>query len=235
MAVTFDARTTGSNGAGTSLTVSHTAAADADCVIFCIYWLSDAGRSLASATWAGSNLSSVGSATVIGAVTAAIYQLTGITTGTQNAVVSFNGPPGTIALLVATYKGVNQSSPCGTPQTTTGNSNSFSLSVSSASGNIVVDALNFTLAATATVGANQTEMINLNVGGANDVIAVGSREDGASSVTMSIDLSTSRNGAYIAVDLQAAGGGGGATASTLNRIERKHMRGILRGILRGTA
>jgi len=214
MAVTFDARTTGSNPSGGSITVSHTAAADADCVIFCVYWLSDAGRSINSITWNGTSLSLVGSSTVLGAVTAAIYQLTGITTGTRNAVVNFNGPPGIIALLVATYKGVNQTTPCGTPQTTSGNSNSFSLSVSSASGNIVIDALNYTLSATATVGANQTEMINLNVGGSNDVIAVGSREDGASSVTMSIDLSTSRNGAYIAVDVQAAAGGGGAASPT---------------------
>lgn len=109
--------------------------------------------------------------------------------------------------------GVAQGTPVGTGATATGNSTGPSVAVSSASGELVIDAVaaladTDTLAGlTLTVGASQTQTGNaLASSGAQAVRGGSSREAGASTVTMSWTLSTGTYWAVAAVPFKASSG-----------------------------
>ena len=102
-------------------------------------------------------------------------------TGTNNIVATF--ADGTDAIGGATsWTGVNQTTPLGTAVFASGEGTPATVTVASAIGEVVVDALATIDTETRTVEAGQTERWNL---GESDLGGGGSSEPGGASVTMS--------------------------------------------------
>lgn len=124
--------------------------------------------------------------------------------------------------------GAHQSTPFGTEATNTGSSTNPSVTVSAATGDLVVDGVaagDPNNAYTATAGAGQTERLNQDSGtnGDWDIKALGSTEAGAASVVMDWSLSSSRPWASIGVAVKPASGGTAASAAG----------GVNRGLING--
>lgn len=142
----------------------------------------------------------------------AIYGLVSPSSGAQTCSITFSTNVN-YAARATTYTGVDTGTPRGTEQTTTGFGTAPSLSVTSAAGELVSDAIcvaNRTY--TLTVGADQTERANHTSGGGTPGVLVGgSTEAGGTSVTMSWTIGTSGDYSYVASPIKASGGGGGGT------------------------
>lgn len=142
-----------------------------------------------------------------------IYTLIAPTSGTNNVVVTW-GISSRGAATAISFSDVDQATPIGTP--TTESAGDSSITVSSATNNLVVDFIAYPGgdSVTATVGSGQTERANF-IGspgaGGNSVRAAASTEPGASTVTMSWTRSSGAGSAYYGVSVQAAASGTTAT------------------------
>ena len=107
------------------------------------------------------------------------------TEGTANIVVTLADVHAILLTGAVDFTGVDQTTPFGTPATATGTAATITVNISSATGELVVDAVkSFRTGNTAlSPGANQTEHVDIN-SGATDSHAV-STEAGAATVTMS--------------------------------------------------
>lgn len=105
--------------------------------------------------------------------------------GTANIVVTLADVHAILLTGAVDFTGVDQTTPFGTPATATGTAATITVNISSATGELVVDAVkSFRTGNTAlSPGANQTEHVDIN-SGATDSHAV-STEAGAATVTMS--------------------------------------------------
>jgi hypothetical protein len=143
---------------------------------------------------------------------AAIFVIANPDSGTHDVVIStdFISSSDYILGTVRTYSGVDTTTPTsGGTSTTAGAANSISLNVSSATGDLVVDAVSVNAAITnLTVGASQTERANFNYDGAANGTHHGTSEEaGATTTTMSWSWTTNSSRIGIAgVNLKAAGG-----------------------------
>ena len=128
--------------------------------------------------------------------------------GTFNIVVTFAGATREKVCHGDSYTDVHQTTPHGTVATAFANSTTPSVAVSSAAGELVVDALaakESDAPATLTVHASQTQRGNDSANAANAVFGATSEEAGAASVTMSWTLSSTNDWATIGVSLKPAG------------------------------
>jgi hypothetical protein len=123
------------------------------------------------------------------------------------------------ALVAVSLSGVHQTTPHGTVVTASNANTTPSVTVSSATGELVVDfvAVKQNSTATATVGSGQTQRANLatTVNPVIDVRGLVSTEAGAASVTMDWTLSASESWKAVGVPVKPAGGGGGGTDTML--------------------
>lgn len=129
----------------------------------------------------------------------AIFHLATPASGANNVVVSWTGSC-SYEVNAVNYSGAGDPT---NSISASGTSAAPSVTVTSASGNLVIDSCVFFSIATLTVGAGQTQQVNENSGGANPVTGAGSYESGASSVTMSWSASGSDFWAIVGVDLPA--------------------------------
>ncbi len=133
-----------------------------------------------------------------------VWYLVAPNTGTHNAVATTNTTT-IIDMICAQYTGVDQSTPLGTWAEASGSGSSpqtATVNISSASGEVVVDVVRSD-AAGATAGSGQTER--------NNQIAMGiSDEAGASTTTMSWDLTRAQPIEWVigGISLKPVGGGG---------------------------
>lgn len=138
---------------------------------------------------------------------ASIYYSTDFADGSQTLSVDYTlASPAQGTVGVFTCTGVNTSSPWRAVRTTdTGTATSGSISVTSAAGELVVDVLSLSgnTGDSLTVGANQTEKVNLGNGGVN-LFTGSSTEPGAASVTMSWSWVNSRGWVSVGGSLQPA-------------------------------
>jgi len=112
------------------------------------------------------------------------------------------------------FSGVDQTTPTGTAVTAKAAGSSPTVNVSSATGELVVDAVTADdncSGGTFTVGASQTERVNINSASSCGCALGMSTEAGASTTTMSWSWSLSTVWAMVAVPLKEAGGGGTTT------------------------
>lgn len=129
-----------------------------------------------------------------------IWYLVNPDTGTNNIVGNLTA--GTeIVLGFTSWTCVNQSTPLGTQAKAAGSGTTPSVNVSSASGELVIDAVE-TFGGTLSVGAGQTQRINRN-DGAGFLLGT-STEAGAGTVTMSWTKSASSSWAIIGVPIKPA-------------------------------
>ena len=144
---------------------------------------------ITNVTWNGVAMDLVGSVTnAANANDLYAYVIANPPTSASNIVISVDSDA-EIAYLVTSYKDVNQSDLIGDVETATGSSAEGSVIVSATANDLVLDAFNATNLITP--GAGQTEEGG-DVGGGDDF--AGSREAGATSVTMSWTLTSSQWG-----------------------------------------
>ena len=201
---------TASTASATSLTVSINPGTNSNVSII-LSCSGDGGVTMSSATYDGNAMTLIGTAgnPAIGdrSVTSWIYAAGNTTAGAKDATCNFSsGQASAGAVAISGTSGTTSSVQTETP---TGN---FSLVVSSATGDIVVDAL-VTGSRTITIGGGQTEIYNLQP---VDSRGFGSYEAGAASVTMSETQSSSvgaGGAAHIAFNVPAGTQGGVAPPS----------------------
>jgi len=133
-----------------------------------------------------------------------------------------------------TYGNVDQTTPFGTPATASGTSTTPSVTVSSASGEIVLDIMvskNSAGGTTPTVDASQTQQFNFKtvtgLGMSSRLNCAGSREAGAASVSMDWTLSDSQGWGMIGVAIKETGGGGGGGGAEKAMIHHLQTLGAL--------
>lgn len=118
----------------------------------------------------------------------AMYQLVAPASGSHTLQATLPTNADELQLVGQPLVGVNQATPVGTPVSTNGLTTDPSVTVGSASGELVIDGAYIIDTGTATptmaVGAGQTQIANISANAT--VVRLGvSREDGAASVTMS--------------------------------------------------
>ena len=203
--LSIDATTTAGASNTSSLTWSHTVGTDANrMLLVSAGWQKPGGGDLTnitSVTYNGVNLTRL--------ITYAdpfywgpeLWYLLNPPTGAHNVVITYGTSQPDVAVGAATsFFGVNQSSPFNTPAVTETNASPISLTVSSATSDLVYSVLNvgFQDANTPSAGAGQTSVFTKSqTGGGVNCYLAGSTKPGAASVTVSYSSGVS-NGANLA-------------------------------------
>jgi hypothetical protein len=182
-------------------------------------------------TYGGTALTLVGRYTGSHSHTSEIWRLLAPTVATANIVASFNSSVDAIGGGVA-FDGVDQSTPTGTLVGASADNSSPSRTVTSATGEVVIDVLFVDQNTTATAGAGQTERWDQT----NNRTGAGSTEAGASSVTMSWTLGTADEWNLAAVPIKPVsysisgnvfedvnyGGGAGRSKASSSGVGRQY-------------
>lgn len=234
MAIAFDAATSFNGGASqvSSVTFAHTVGSGANRILVVgVALRNGTGQSVTGVTYNGVAMTSAGVAINGTTVRTSLWTLVNPASGTHDVVVSMSAAA-VVAGGAHSYTGVDQTTPIGTAATATGNSNAPSVNVSSATDQLVVDSGGHSNSTSnGTVGSGQTQSYHDKSTGAatSNVVAYGSREAGAPTVTMSWSTSDSnaRPWAIVGVPLRpafdyheapSANPGAGATTSTAKRV-----------------
>jgi hypothetical protein len=147
-----------------------------------------------------------------------IWKLVAPATGANSVSVVLNASR-VVTVSVSSYTGVDQTTPLGTAVSASGNSNAISVSVPSASTELVVDAaaqVGGGPSATLTVGASQTQRSNEKEDNAVLYLTgVGSEETGATSTAMTWSSDTIQDWAAVGVPLKAAAAAAATGSSKL--------------------
>lgn len=192
-AITFG-NTSSSDSGGGALTFSHTVGSGSNRIL--IVGVSIDRTSTVSVintvTYGGTALTNIGNTTSTSSVMRiSLWRLVSPAVGTANVVVTPVGGNSTDFVAGATsYRGVDQTTPLGTFAEATGGSGTPTVNVSSATNELVVDAVavdGALLGNSISEGAGQTERYNVNTAGllGGGMIGAGSTEPGAATVTMS--------------------------------------------------
>lgn len=137
-----------------------------------------------------------------------VYRLVAPATGANNLVFTSSGTTAAIGCAVS-HTGIDQTTPNDAIQVATGSGTESSGTVSSETGDVVID---FTVANQSSAqveGAGQTPRVNAF--NADEFVWIGSSEEaGAATNTMTWGLSPSNGWTVAVLNLNAAAGGGGA-------------------------
>lgn len=233
MAIAFDASSSAKTDGNTSLTFSHTCSGS-DRVLIVALCVQNSASSV-TATYNGTSMTAA--ANDSGAwVSTYMFRLIAPSTGANNVVISWTGSDAAIGLATS-WTGVDQTTPLGTAVTATGSTTAVTVDVTAASGEVVVDATSYDQncgGQTITVGAGQTERLNILTDTSCGLTAGMSSEGGAGTVTMSWTGSDAQDWVIIGVPLKPAGGGGGDPEIALLRGGKLVGGGLLlKGGLRG--
>lgn len=201
--------TTSSNGSG-PFTWSHTCAgSDRLLLLFVAHYHSS--NTISSASYNGVSMTAV---TNGAAVTGSGYlcfittfYLVAPATGSNTVSVTPSAGLYDFGACAISLSDVHQTVPLGTAANATGYDTTPTVTVSSATGELVVDGLVIMNSGTLTVGAGQTQRWNTPT--ANAFIRyAGSTESGAASTTMSWSNTSSQFWATVAIPVKPLGGGG---------------------------
>jgi hypothetical protein len=206
--ITFDSASSaaGPNGNVSSLTFAHTVGAGSDRVLWVGVHTRDGNTAVSNVTYGGTPFTRVGSIVAGGGQNRSeIWQLLSPAVGTANIVVTLSAAKNVAAGAVSFF-GVDQSTPVGSLASGSGNSTTANVTVSSAAGEVVLDAVSANGdAISLTAGAGQTQRYNTGTGTAGgNVRAGGSTEQGAPTVTMSWTLGASKPWSIFAVSIRPA-------------------------------
>lgn len=215
MAIAADAKSSSSGTGTSSLTWSHTCTGTD--LILVVGVETSSAEAATGVTYNGIAL------TLIDAQDAAalfcrseLWYLIAPATGANDIVVTMAGSATYIVGGATSWTGVDQSTPLGTAAKATGSASPATVDVTSAAGEVVLDAACAIAGVTMTVGASQTSQWNLLAGGV--LRGAGSSEGGAGTVTISWTLSASALWATVAVPIKPGTGGGGAGETTASEI-----------------
>ena len=219
MAVAFDARSEGSSAsAGTSLTVSHTCTgSDRALYVAISHMAGDIDITAATATYNSVSMATLfHDAVTHGSRQTHVFRLVAPATGTNDVVVSWTGDS-RVAAVCASFTGVDQTDPDDAQAVTSvSEQQSASRSVSSATGDMVMDVIVLGNGATGlAVSGTNTLIHDLLVGASSpdEPNAIGaSYEAGAATVTPSWSWTGFLDAVQWAWNINAASGGGGGGA-----------------------
>jgi hypothetical protein len=144
-----------------------------------------------------------------GVAVSQIWYLLAPASGTKTIAITTAGTARKISAGSRTYSGVHQTTSWGTAVTATGASTTPSVTISSASGELVIDHAMGAGTDTFTVGSGQTERYNVVTGGGGppnqNARSAGSEEAGAASVTMDWTIGASISWATVGAPLKSDG------------------------------
>lgn len=222
MAVAHDgeANQTGTVAAGTSLTISSkTTAGSNRCGIVCVAWNTDAAN-VTGVTWNGVAMTHVATATESAGAgqESTIYSIVNPPTSASDIVVSFNTTAAAYA-VASSYNGVDQTTPISnstTTNTSTATASPVTVTCTTASDEIVVDAVAWTQSDTVapSVGANQTTLLNQLYD--SFFFALASRQAGADGGVMSWTFTGTAHWATAAASLKAAASGSSSVSPSVS-------------------
>lgn len=215
MSLAIDAvSSTNSSGAG-PFTWTHTCSGSNRLLKVDIAYY-DSGDTVSAVTYNGDAMTVIPSSTVSnGQYTVTSYGLIAPDLGSNTISVTFTGAVFDFGAGAISWADADQTTPFGTAVTATGTSATPSVNVSSASGEIVADALVIVHGGTLTVDGSQSQRYNAIAGGF--IKYAGSTEAGASTTTMSWSNSTSQAWAIVGVPVKPVSGGGGSFQAAWTR------------------
>ena len=196
MAVAFDASSSGSASLTSSLTFSHTCSGTERVLIVGVVINANAA-SVSTVTYNSVSLTFIGSAINTGDTRVELWGLIAPSTGANNIVVTVSNSTSFFCAGGTSFTGADQTTAWNGLQTATGSSSAQSVTVTSATGNMVTDCVS-TVTFTPTVGAGQTQRWSTSASLSN---ARGSTETGAASVTMSWTTSLAAEYALAAINI----------------------------------
>lgn len=150
-------------------------------------------------------LTQLGSTVNLDKANASIWYLLNPTAATHTLTPSYGGTANNASSLIAHWwSGVDQTTPFGTEASNTGTSDSPSVTVTTASGEVVFDSFAAQPSRTVTDGADQTRIETNFVSATSNIRGHASRQAGADGGVMSYTLDLSGDWAALAVPLKPA-------------------------------
>jgi len=210
VAIAHDSTTATTSGGKdvSGITFPHTVGAGSDRYLKVGVAINQIGpATVSSITYAGVAMTRLGGSVLSGVIRVEYWYLLNPPTGTNDVVVTLSDSPMNLACVASSYFGVNQTTPHGTESTATGVGTGPSVSVQSASGELVVDVMACADTGHVSVGSGQT-LRGVADNGTTEAVCAVSDEAGATSVTMSHTIGAANDWAIIGVSLRPAVGGG---------------------------
>lgn len=227
MAVTHQQSTTGTGTLGT-LTISHNGGTGSDRIILVYGGVNNGGGAPAetvdSATYNAVSLAAFGAAvgTPGGGWPTRWFYLVAPATGTNDAVITYTNAGGrTVGGIAQTYNGVDQAAPTSGYNTATGTSDTPSVTITSATGDMVVAVVGTESAVTSTAGADQQERADVNPTARG---MSSSEQAGETSTVMSSTLSASAGWATLGISLKAAAAAAGGSTAPMAMHQYRRRR-----------
>lgn len=209
--VVFDAVSSAQHASTSALTWTHTPVGTPTLAVVGVALGNDSAVVVTTVTYGGTLMTLIRNDVDVTGIRAKtwLYRLVSPPTGAQTVRVNLSISNRVVAGAI-TVRGSDTTTPISNHNGTRGNSASPSVSVTSAVGELVVDAVALDEGGSWTAGAGQTERWDRQQ---FPVSGAGSTEPGAASVTMSWTNSVSNEWAISAASIKAAGGGGVASGT----------------------
>ena len=188
MALAIDATSSGVVGSGTSITVSHTCTGSNRLLFVCVALVRAADTDVITATYNSVSMTQVADHdhSLAAVLSNRIFRLIAPATGANDIVVSTDGTAMAVHAAGISFTDGHQTTPEGTASGADGVASPATVSVTSATGEIVIDSVEWNGNSALTVGAGQTAFQNESDGASGTPRQGGaSSEAGAASVTMS--------------------------------------------------
>src|SRR5438046_7052117 len=215
-AIAVESTSSASAKAASSLTWSHTVSPSPNRILMVGVSNNNTTRPVSSVTYGGTALTRIGFQNAPGTQNRMeLWSLIAPSPGTANVVVTFSGSVDSVGGAIV-FSGVDQATPLGTFASANGSNASPSVTVSSASGQVVID----TLAtngdgSSAAARPGQTQRWSLKTGnGGGDALGTGSTEPGPSAGSMSGTLGHGHAWSIGAVPLQPGAACGDGTTDS---------------------
>src|SRR5438128_11903021 len=180
-AVTTGELSSSQTGGTSTTTWAHTTSGTNKVLVVGVSWANAITRTVTSVTYAGSTMTSAGSAVNAGNAGAEIFYLVAPAVGSNTVSVTLSGSANSLVGGAVTLTGVNQTTPLGIFASATGSSITPSVTVTSNTGETVVDTVSLTSSGAMTVNGTQTQQWQAGTSGRG----AGSTKPGAPSPTMS--------------------------------------------------
>lgn len=211
--VVFDACSQGETTA-TSLTYSHTVAAGSNRVLYVSVAVDAAANFNPTVTYAGVSMTDLGVEVTTNRYLT-VFRLVAPATGANNVVISSLPGGGDEASFACSFSGVDQTTPEDAPVTTNGNLGTTSVTVATATNDMIWDTVTANTPTTLTPGGSQTLPANGSITDASSAHATSYRT-GNGSLAMDWTLGSAQTNAQIGLNINAAAGaGGGCTGGLL--------------------
>ena len=218
MAIAYDATSGVATGWTTSDSFSHTCTGSDRLLLVWVFFDRGNGTyTVSSATYNGVSLSQV-TTFGNGAQYVELWRLVAPATGANTLALSYNnaGPTAKVAVRAVSYTGVDGTTPLGSLSSATGTSKTPTVTLSSASGELVADFVSpYSAGIDLTVGSGQTSRAEVDNASSGFVCYGVSDEAGAASVTMSWSWTSANDSWFIgAIPIKPTGAAAGGIPKT---------------------